>query len=56
MSKIEELSSFEMNFLESQSEPGLSYRKLRSENGSVHLEVTLEPQEIRLILIEMVYD
>ena len=56
MSKLEELSDYEMAFLESQSEPGLSYRKVRSENGSIHLEETLAPQEIRLILIEMIYD
>ena len=56
MSKLEELNSYEMNFLKAQSEPGLSYQRLRSENGSIHLEVTLEPQEIRLIMIEMIYD
>ncbi len=44
------------NFLESQSGPGLSYRQLHSEKGSIHFEVNLEPQEIRLILIEMIYD
>ena len=56
MNKLEEPDAFEMNFLESQSGPGLSYRQLHSEKGSIHFEVNLEPQEIRLILIEMIYD
>ncbi len=56
MSKLEELSEYELNFLESQSEPGLSYRRIQSENGTIRLEETLSPQEIRLILIEMIYD
>ena len=56
MSRLEELSSYEMNYLQSQSEPGLTYRKMRSDNGIIRLEETLMPQEIRLILIEMIYD
>ncbi len=56
LSKLEELSNYELNYLNAQSEPGLSYTRIPSRNGRIVLEETLAPQEICLILIEQIYD
>ncbi len=56
MSSLEELSGYEQNYLSAQSEPGLSYTKMRSVKGTIVLEETLRPQEVCLILIELIYD
>ncbi len=56
LSRLEELSSYERNYLNAQSEPGLSYKRIPSRNGQIELEETLQPQEICLILIELIYD
>lgn len=56
LSRQEELSSYEMNYLNARSEPGLAYAKVSSRNGCIRLEETLKPQEICLIMIELIYD
>ena len=56
LSKQEELSNFELNYLNAQSEPGLSYTKQNSVNGRIVLKEILRPQEICVIMIEQIYD
>ena len=56
LNKLSELSQGELSYLKSQAEPGLFYETKRSDNGTIVLEETLSPQEIRLIEIEKIDD